>query len=167
MGVLLTLQLCFPLMPSQEPISLREAREAEAAAIREARSVALREGVGEDLRVSKAEWDKLRAEEALKNSHDIGWAVAKMQRGSAVTRRGWNGKGMYLAIREPIPEDLGAMTQPYVFIKTVQGDLIPWLCSQADLLANDWEEVKGTGLPTTSTPEETTCRQQTATHHEP
>jgi hypothetical protein len=33
------------------------------------------------------------------------------------------------------------MTQPYVYIHTVQGDRIPWLCSQADLLAIDWEVV--------------------------
>lgn len=31
------------------------------------------------------------------------------------------------------------MTEPYVYMKTAQGGLIPWLCSQADLLATDWE----------------------------
>lgn len=28
---------------------------------------------------------------------------------------------------------------PYVFMKTVHGDLVPWLCSQTDLLSTDWE----------------------------
>jgi hypothetical protein len=33
------------------------------------------------------------------------------------------------------------MTLPYVYMFTAQGDLIPWLCSQADLLARDWQVV--------------------------
>jgi len=30
------------------------------------------------------------------------------------------------------------MTLPYIYITTVQGDLVPWLASQTDLLAADW-----------------------------
>lgn len=30
------------------------------------------------------------------------------------------------------------MTLPYIFITTVQGDRVPWLASQTDLLAEDW-----------------------------
>lgn len=30
------------------------------------------------------------------------------------------------------------MTLPYIYMRTVQGDLVPWLASQTDLLANDW-----------------------------
>jgi hypothetical protein len=30
------------------------------------------------------------------------------------------------------------MTLPFIFISTVQGDLVPWLASQTDLLADDW-----------------------------
>jgi hypothetical protein len=32
------------------------------------------------------------------------------------------------------------MTLPYIFIHTVQGDRVPWLASQTDILATDWEE---------------------------
>ncbi len=67
----------------------------------------------------------------------IGWAVKQMHNGSAVTRRGWNGKSMYLQLQ--VPDEHSKMTLPYVYIKTVQGDLVPWLCSQTDLLATDWE----------------------------
>jgi Protein of unknown function (DUF2829) len=43
---------------------------------------------------------------------------------------------MYLELQRP---DAGSkMTLPYVFMKTVQDDLVPWLCSQTDLLAVDW-----------------------------
>lgn len=29
----------------------------------------------------------------------------------------------------------------YVMMKTADDKLVPWLCSQADLLATDWQEV--------------------------
>ena len=66
--------------------------------------------------------------------HGIGWAVKQMQDGGRVRRRGWNGKGMWLAI-----DKFSKMTVPYVFMLTAQGALVPWLCSQIDLLATDWE----------------------------
>lgn len=70
---------------------------------------------------------------------DIGWAVRTMRSpyGDKVRRAGWNGKGMYVQLREP--DANSRMTEPYVYMKTAQGGLIPWLCSQADLLATDWE----------------------------
>jgi hypothetical protein len=30
------------------------------------------------------------------------------------------------------------MTLPYVFLTTVQGQRVPWLASQTDMLATDW-----------------------------
>ena len=35
------------------------------------------------------------------------------------------------------------MTQDYIYIRTVQGILVPWLASQTDMLAEDWVEVEG------------------------
>lgn len=67
----------------------------------------------------------------------IGWAVAELQNGARVRRAGWNGKGMWLELQ--VPDAHSKMTLPYVFMRTAQGDLVPWLCSQADLLAVDWE----------------------------
>ena len=32
---------------------------------------------------------------------------------------------------------------PYVMMYTATGDFVPWLCSQTDLLAVDWELVVG------------------------
>jgi Protein of unknown function (DUF2829) len=73
---------------------------------------------------------------------DIGWAVEQMHGeqtdgGSKVRRSGWNGKGMWLALQ--IPDAHSKMSLPYVYMRTAQGDLVPWLCSQTDLLAEDWE----------------------------
>jgi hypothetical protein len=70
---------------------------------------------------------------------DIGQAVKRLLSGDRVARAGWNGKGMYLELQEP--DDNSKMTLPYVYIHTVQDDLVPWLCSQTDLLATDWETV--------------------------
>lgn len=67
----------------------------------------------------------------------IGWAVKQMHNGQKVCRCGWNGKGMWLMIQTP--DEHSKMTKPYVYMKTVDGDLVPWLYSQSDLLATDWE----------------------------
>lgn len=68
---------------------------------------------------------------------DIGWARKELQDGRKVRRAGWNGKNMWLELQEP--DDHSKMTLPYVYMSTAQGDLVPWLCSQIDLLATDWE----------------------------
>lgn len=67
---------------------------------------------------------------------DIGWAVNQMQNGRRVARSGWNGKNMYLELQ--VPDAHSKMTLPYIYMRTAQGDLVPWLCSQTDLLAFDW-----------------------------
>lgn len=84
----------------------------------------------------------------------IGFAVDALKHGHKVTRRGWNGRDMYLELQPPddgCSDEVASvnqrasgprMTLPYVFMKTAQDDLVPWLCSQTDLLANDWELVK-------------------------
>ena len=72
---------------------------------------------------------------------DIGQAVNRLRSGDKIARAGWNGKGQYVELQ--VPDEDSKMTLPYVFIHTVQGDLVPWLCSQTDLLANDWEIYDG------------------------
>ena len=74
---------------------------------------------------------------ALTPHHDIGWAVKEMFDGQRVCRSGWNGEGMWLALQ--VPDKHSKMTLSYVYMRTAQGDLVPWLCSQTDLLATDWE----------------------------
>lgn len=66
----------------------------------------------------------------------IGWAVEQLQKGFRVSRAGWNGPSQYLELQ--VPDENSKMTLPYVYIHTVQGDLVPWICSQTDLLATDW-----------------------------
>jgi hypothetical protein len=74
------------------------------------------------------------------NEVDIGKAVEYLRGGGKVARKGWNGKNMWLELQSP--DANSKMTLPYVFMSTAQGDLVPWLCSQTDLLADDWELVQ-------------------------
>lgn len=68
--------------------------------------------------------------------YGIGWAIDAMRGGQRVTRRGWNGPGQYLELQ--LPDRNSDMTLPYICITTVQGDQVPWLASQTDILAADW-----------------------------
>lgn len=73
---------------------------------------------------------------------DIGWAVRKLKEGQLVTRKGWNGKGMFLALKR-VDEALRGvgLTLPFIVMKTVGSDYVPWLASHTDQLAEDWEVV--------------------------
>ena len=47
---------------------------------------------------------------------------------------------MYIQLQ--VPDKHSKMTLPYIYMKTVQGDLVPWIASQTDMLADDWIEVE-------------------------
>lgn len=72
----------------------------------------------------------------------IGAVVEGLSQGKRYSRAGWNGKGMWIELQRP--DEHSKMTLPYVFMRTADGNLVPWLCSQTDLLANDWNEVEKT-----------------------
>lgn len=67
---------------------------------------------------------------------DFGWALDQLRNGRAVTREGWNGRGMWLALQ--VPDERSKMRRPYIYMRPVDGYLVPWVASQTDLLANDW-----------------------------
>lgn len=69
-------------------------------------------------------------------TQDFGWALQKLRQGNSVSREHWNGPGQKLTLQTP--DENSKMTLPYIFIQTVQGDLVPWLASQTDMLAEDW-----------------------------
>jgi len=80
------------------------------------------------------------------NTMDIGQAVKHMREGGKVARAGWNGKGMWLLCAsggtfEQEGQVMGDLA-PHVVMKTADGKFVPWLCSQTDLLATDWEVVQ-------------------------
>ncbi len=64
------------------------------------------------------------------------WALLRLKEGGKMQRNGWNGKGMYIELQKP--DKHSKMTLPYIFMKTADNNLVPWLASQTDLLADDW-----------------------------
>ncbi len=84
----------------------------------------------------------------LSGNMNFGGAIEAMKQGSKVARKGWNGKGIFIQIQ--FPDEHSKMTSPYIYINTtgLQTDnpdapksLVPWLASQTDMLAEDWEIV--------------------------
>lgn len=69
----------------------------------------------------------------------LGDTVRAFKNGLARTaaRKGWNGKGMWIALQ--IPDENSKMSLPYLYMKTADNKLVPWLASQTDILTDDWE----------------------------
>ena len=91
-------------------------------------------------RDGKAEMANHDYGKAEMENHDFGWAIHKLKSGDRVFREGWNGDGQVLELQ--VPTEYSKMTLPYIFIKTVQGDFVPWMASQTDMLQNDWRKVE-------------------------
>jgi hypothetical protein len=68
--------------------------------------------------------------------YDFRDALMALKAGVRVCRSGWNGKGMWIALQRP--DAHSKMTLPYIYMKTADGHLVPWLASQTDILAEDW-----------------------------
>lgn len=86
---------------------------------------------------------------------DFGEAVRQMKLGNKVARSGWNGKGMFLFLvpgstfKVNRPPLLGIYEEgteinycPHIDMKTADNKIVPWLASQTDVLAEDWEIVE-------------------------
>lgn len=80
------------------------------------------------------------------NENGIGWAVKQLWDGARIRRAGWNGKGMHLQlVRADQWESevcLDAERLPFIAMLTAQSQWVPWLASQTDILARDWERVE-------------------------
>lgn len=63
-------------------------------------------------------------------------ALPLLKQGKRIYRKGWNGNDMYLELQKP--DKNSKMTLPYIYMKTADGHLVPWLASQTDLLSGDW-----------------------------
>ncbi len=67
---------------------------------------------------------------------NFGEILEALKSGHRVRRNGWNGKGMWIALQRP--DEHSKMTLPYVYLSTVKGELVPWVVSQTDIMADDW-----------------------------
>lgn len=91
----------------------------------------------------------------LTDAMTFGGALVMLKAGKKVARAGWNGKGMFLFLvngstfqvsRPPLlgiyPEGTTINYHAHVDMKTADGTIVPWLCSQTDMLAEDWQVVE-------------------------
>lgn len=86
---------------------------------------------------------------------DFGDAIRAMKAGHCVRRAGWNGKGMHIYREDSLYRSMprasvkGKITHTnvekydpcYVMFTAKKTHQLGWLASQADMDAEDWEEV--------------------------
>ena len=85
---------------------------------------------------------------------DFQFALTQIKAGNKVARQGWNGKGMFIFLvpgsvftvnRAPLlgiyPEGTVIKYHSHIDMKTADNQVVPWLCSQTDMLADDWDVV--------------------------
>jgi len=88
----------------------------------------------------------------MKKQMNFSQALVEVKKGSKVKRKGWNGKGMFIFLvigstfkvnRPPLlgiyPEGTEINYHAHIDMKTVDGMIVPWVASQTDVLADDWE----------------------------
>jgi hypothetical protein len=94
---------------------------------------------------------------------NFGDALTHLKNGQRVTRAGWNGRGMWLVLvpgstftvqegrplGQAAPELVGRTVEyrPHIDMKTVDGQIVPWIASQSDMLADDWMTVSNLDSP--------------------
>ena len=82
----------------------------------------------------------------------FGHAIVALKTGLRVARAGWDGKGMFLFLIHGA-RLLEAWTYtdgkqdnfpllPFIAMKTAANEVVPWLASQTDMLADDWQIVE-------------------------
>lgn len=69
----------------------------------------------------------------------FGAALERLKDGAHIARAGWNGKGMWLHLQ--VPDAASKMSLPYIYMRNVDGQLVPWLASQTDMLTADWVDL--------------------------
>lgn len=93
---------------------------------------------------------------------DFGDALRALESGCCVAREGWNGKDMFLyyvpgsvftvnkvPLKGIYPDGSVVTYHAHIDMRTAQGEHVPWLCSQTDMLAKDWTIVTPKPMTTT------------------
>lgn len=71
---------------------------------------------------------------------NIGKTVEALNKGWLVKRDGWEDRWLALLIA-PSPVYMDAKAAPLIVMRSETGDMVPWQCTQADLLADDWTTI--------------------------
>lgn len=105
--------------------------------------------------------NKIEAQDVIPEgaTFDFGAAVEALKQGARVAREGWNGKGMFLSLVKGRDTDYHVNSEVFgtgndgnsqnqlpvldaIYMKTADNKLVPWLASQTDVLAEDWQIVE-------------------------
>ena len=89
---------------------------------------------------------------------DFSYALNVLKEGGAVSRVGWNGKGMFVVYQKGYPEGIPCnkntaeawgmkegdlfKCEPYLQIQMVNGSHSMWVPSVNDILAEDWRIIR-------------------------
>lgn len=81
---------------------------------------------------------------------DFSSALKAIKSGQRVRRTGWNGKGMWVELQQHAESNNSVLPQRLSYLILIypagstaypNGAIVPWLASQTDILAEDWELV--------------------------
>jgi hypothetical protein len=100
------------------------------------------------------EEDEITEAEPTPAGFSFSEALEMIKQGAAMARTGWNGSGMFIYLVQPGDYPAASLVAKahwgaealvpygaYLAIKSVNGQVVPWLASQTDLLNSDWELV--------------------------
>lgn len=94
---------------------------------------------------SNFKWYAGKKSNGLSMEMNFGQAIESLKMGTDVARDIWNGKIMYLSLQ--LADAQSKMSLPYVYMNTTKGDRVPWLPTQADMLAEDWITIPKSHIP--------------------
>jgi len=80
---------------------------------------------------------------------NFGLAIEVLKRGYKIARQGWNGKNMWLWYVREWSGEINTMPDPFTYyegqsfiVMKTDDKLVPWVASQTDILAEDWQIVE-------------------------
>ena len=95
------------------------------------------------------------ANDEWKRNRSFSTALDWLKRGEKISRKGWNGKNMFVVYQKGYPDGIPCnkntaeawgmkegelfKCEPYLQIKMVNGSHAMWVPSINDVLSNDWE----------------------------
>ena len=87
----------------------------------------------------------------METTFDFSVALEKLKHGGRVARTGWNGKGQFVRMFMPYSDQQFKVSEVeptdgtlmgHLLLKNAQNQLVPWIPSNGDLVADDWHVVE-------------------------
>jgi hypothetical protein len=85
---------------------------------------------------------------------DFGMVLSAVKQGARISRKNWNAEGMFVVYQKGYPEGIAinkntaeatglpegtvCVFRPYLMLRTVNEEFVPWVPTVSDVLAEDW-----------------------------